>query len=184
MGKTYDHIDERLSEFIESQSIFFVATAPLAEDGLLNLSPKGLDTLRILDEQTVAYLDLTGSGVETIAHLKENGRCVMMFCAFEGRPMILRLHGRGEVFEKGDPEFERLLPLFPELPGTRSIIRLTVERIADSCGWAVPLMKHEGDRDQLLRYAEQKGDDGIRDAQLRANMTSLDGLPGLKGPST
>lgn len=183
MGKTYERIDERLREFIEQQPLFFVATAPLAEDGLLNLSPKGLDTLRILDERTVAYLDLTGSGVETIAHLKENGRCVMMFCAFEGRPMILRLHGRGEVLETGEADFEDLLPLFPELPGTRSIIRIAVDRIADSCGWGVPLMNFEGDRDQLLRYADQIGDEGIRDAQQKGNMASLDGLPGLKGPS-
>ncbi len=180
MGKTYDAIDDGLAEFIREQQMFFVATAPLGEGGLLNLSPKGLDTLRILDPHTVAYLDLTGSGVETIAHLKENGRMVMMFCAFSGRPMILRLNGRGTVLERGDPEFATLLPEFPNLPGTRAIIRLAVERIADSCGWAVPTFEYRDQRDQLIRYAEQKGPEAIRSAQLRFNSKSLDGLPGLR----
>ena len=183
MGKTYDEIDETLTAFIEAQQVFFIATAPLASDGLVNLSPKGMDTLRILDSHTLAYLDLTGSGVETIAHLKENSRFVLMFCSFEGRPMTLRLHGRGAVYERGDEEFERLSPFFPDLVGTRAIIQLEVSRIADSCGWGVPLFEYRGQRDQYPRYVEQVGVEGIRKGQLKSNMKSLDGLQGLRAPS-
>src|SRR5262249_48005193 len=152
MGKTFDAIDDGLSAFLRAQHMFFVATAPLAADGLVNLSPKGLDTFRILDPQTVAYLDLTGSGVETIAHLRENGRIVFCFCAFEGPPRIVRLHGRGEAIEPADPEFARLAPLFPRLDGTRAVIRARLTRIADSCGYAVPRYTFVGHRDQLLEW--------------------------------
>ena len=124
MGKTYDEITPELRQFIEAQKMFFVATAPLAGEGLVNLSPKGYDTLRILDERRVAYLDLGGSGIETVAHLKENGRMVMMWCAFEGRPNIVRLHGRGTVHQRDSPGFEELAHHFPEIPGARSIIAL------------------------------------------------------------
>lgn len=183
MAKIFEEIDDTLAAFIREQKMFFIATAPLAADGHVNLSPKGLDTLRILDPRTVAYLDLTGSGVETISHLKENGRFVLMFCAFDGRPKILRLHGHGAVLERGDAEFEELLTLFPTLPGTRAIIKLSVERIADSCGWGVPQFEFKGERDQLTRYSTQIGDDGLRKAQLESNMTGLDDLPGLRAPS-
>ena len=183
MGKTFEAIDDKLAAFIGDQQMFFVASAPLSGEGLVNLSPKGLYALRILDPLTVVYLDLTGSGVETIAHLKENGRLVMMFCAFEEAPRILRLHGRGEVVEKGDEEFDELQALYPETVGLRSFIKLHVEHIADSCGWGVPLYEYQGQRDTYPRFAERAGVEGIRKGQLKSNMTSLDGLPGLRAPS-
>jgi hypothetical protein len=180
VGKVFDALDADLVGFIESQKLFFVATAPLDADGLVNLSPKGLDTFRILGPREVAYLDLTGSGIETLAHLRENGRVCFMFCAFEGRPRILRLHGRGEAFEPGDAGWERLRPRFPELPGERAIIRVDVQRIADSCGWGVPRYTFEGQRDQLVRFAEQLGPEKLDAARAQINAKSLDGLPGLR----
>ena len=183
MGKTYDRLDDSLRAFIGRQSMFFVATAPLAGDGLVNLSPKGLDSFRILDDHNVAYLDLTGSGIETLAHVRENGRIVLMFCAFEGKPMILRLHGRATAHEEGSPEFEALRGLFPGFEGARALIRVEVRRIADSCGWGVPLYECQGQRDTLLRYYEQKGPDQVRAMRVQGNATSLDGLPGLTGAS-
>ncbi len=179
MAKVFDEIDDNLRSFIESQKMFFVATAPLACDGLVNLSPKGLDALRILGPRQVAYLDLTGSGIETVAHAKENGRICFMFCAFDGPPRILRLHASAEVLEPGHADFDELLPLFPTLPGTRSIIRASVTRIADSCGWGVPRYEFQGQRDQLIRFAEQLGPEKIEKAKAAANARSLDGLPGL-----
>ena len=183
MGKTFASIDDDLATFIQAQKLFFVGSAPLSADGLVNLSPKGFDALRILDPMTVVYLDLTGSGAETIAHVKENSRLVMMFCSFEGAPKIVRLHGSGEAVEKGDEEFEKLSALYPETMGLRSFIKLHVERIADSCGWGVPLYEYQGQRDTYPRYVEQKGAEGIRKGQLKSNMTSLDGLPALRAPS-
>ena len=179
MGKTYDEITPKLREFIEAQKMFFVASAPLAGDGLVNLSPKGYDTLRILDERRVAYLDLGGSGIETVAHLRENGRMVMMWCAFDGRPYIVRVHGRGTVHEKGSSGFAEHAHLFPELPGARSIIVLEAQRVSDSCGFAVPRYEYVEDRDTLLRYAEQLPPEKARDYRLEHNSRSLDGLPGL-----
>lgn len=183
MGKVYDEITDPLRNFIEKQKMFFVATAPLAEAGLVNLSPKGYDTFRILDKNTVAYLDLSGSGIETLAHLKENGRMVIMFCAFDGRPNIVRLHGTGTAIEKGHPEWEALLPLFPKLPATRAIIRLHAHRISDSCGFSVPFYDFAGERDQLIRYSEKISDEKLREKQMANNSKSLDGLPGLDAPS-
>jgi len=180
MGEVFEEIDDALASFIREQHMFFVATAPLARDGLLNLSPKGLDSFRVLGPHSVAYLDLTGSGVETIAHLKQNGRIVFMFCAFEGRPRILRLYGRGEVLEPGDEAFDALRAGFPDLPGARSIVRASVQRIADSCGWGVPRYAFQGDRDQLVRFAEHLGPEKVRAAQLGVNARSLDGLPGVR----
>lgn len=182
MGKTYETIDDSVKAFIERQKMFFVATAPLAANGLVNLSPKGLDSLRVLDDQTVAYADLTGSGIETVAHLKENGRIVVMFCAFAEAPKIVRLHGVGEVVERGHPEFEQLRNLFPEYTGLRSIIRVRCSRISDSCGWGVPKFSYEGERSQLLDWAEQKGADAVAHYQQEENTTSLDDLPGLAFP--
>ena len=179
MGKTYEGIDERLAHFVQSQHVFFVATAPTGSGGNINLSPKGLDSFRILDPHTVAYLDLTGSGVETIAHLRDNGRITVMFCAFEGPPKIVRLHGRGEVIVAGHAEFDALVARFPPLLGTRSVIRIAVERIADSCGYAVPLYRFEGERQQLLEYAERKGPDGLVTYRRENNARSIDGLRGL-----
>jgi len=179
MGKLYEGIDERLSQFIAAQKMYFVATAPLAGDGLLNLSPKGLDSFRILGPNTVAYQDLVGSGVETIAHLRENGRIVVLFCAFEGPPKILRLHGRGEAYEPGDAEYDALAASFPERPNMRAVIRIHVERISDSCGFGVPLYHFEGDRSQLDDWADRKGPEGIARYKVERNSKSLDGLPGL-----
>ena len=180
MGKTFDAIEGKLEDFILRQHMFFVATAPLAADGLVNLSPKGLDSFRILGPRTVAYLDLTGSGIETVAHLKENGRIVIMFCAFEGPPKIVRLYGTGEVIEPGAPDFDELVGRFPTMPGTRSVIRVDCHRVADSCGFGVPLMSFEGERTQLTASAERKGPEGIEDYKAAKNAVSLDGLPGLE----
>lgn len=180
MGKVFEAIDDDLQAFLGAQRVFFVATAPLAADGLVNLSPKGLDTFRVLDPRTVAYLDLTGSGIETVAHAKENGRIVFMFCAFEGRPRIVRLHGHATILEPGDPDFERLQPLFPDLPGTRAIVRAAIHRIADSCGYAVPLYEYRGQRDQLVQWAERHGPDALRGTRQERNARSLDGLPGVR----
>lgn len=179
MAKVHAALDATLTEFIRRQHVFFVATAPLAGDGLLNLSPKGLTGFAVLGPHEVAYLDLTGSGVETIAHLRENGRIVVMFCAFEGPPRILRLQGRGEVLEPSHPDFATLRARFPELPGVRSIIRVQVERIADSCGYGVPRYVYEGERTQLVEWAERKGPDGVVAYRAENNVRSIDGLPGL-----
>ena len=178
MAKTYEAIVPKLQDFIENQKMFFVATAPLTPDGHVNLSPKGLrGTLAILDDRTIAYLDLTGSGVETIAHLRENGRICVMFCAFEGPPRIVRIHGTGDVIEPGDDEFQSLSARFDDYPGVRSIIRIRATRISDSCGYGVPLYEHSGERDQLQRWAKSKGEDGVAQYQRDKNAVSLDGLP-------
>jgi Pyridoxamine 5'-phosphate oxidase len=179
MGKAQGLIDEATKHFIETQRMFFVATAPLDANGHVNLSPKGLDSIRILAPDTIAYLDLTGSGVETIAHIRENGRLVLMFCAFEGPPKIVRVHGRGRVVEADTPEFSALEGHFEVLEGTRSIIVIKVQRVSDSCGFAVPLMKYEKDRQQLLAWAEQKGPEGLQKYRAEKNRSSLDGLPGV-----
>ena len=182
MGRTYDAIDGGLADFLARQHMFFVATAPSGGDGHINLSPKGLDgTFAVLGPKTVAYLDLTGSGVETIAHLGENGRIVVMFCAFEGLPRIVRLHGRGEAVVAGDPRFDELAGRFPARPGMRAVIVIDVERIADSCGYGVPRLRFEAERDQLDRWAERKGPEGIARYQATKNARSIDGLPGLPG---
>src|SRR5262245_32572530 len=139
MGKLYAEIDERLRAFIEAQHVFFVATAPAGAGGHVNLSPKGLDTFRILGPSQIGYLDYVGSGAETIAHLRENGRIVVMLCAFEGAPRIVRLHGRGRVLEPQDPEFAALRPRFPAETPARALICVDLERIGDSCGYGVPL---------------------------------------------
>lgn len=182
MGKAQQKITDELRSFIESQHMFFVATAPLEGEGHINLSPKGLDSLRILSPRTIAYLDLYGSGIETFAHLKQNGRITIMFCAFSGAPRIVRLYGKGKASQLGEPEFQRLRPLFPNLAGERSIIVLDIERVADSCGFAVPLYKFEAQRAQLLASAEKKGRAGIAEYCRKNNTASIDGLPGLSIP--
>ena len=179
MGKTYDAIDDKLAAFLLRQHLFFVATAPNIGNGHVNLSPKGLDGFRVLTPTSVAYLDYPGSGVETIAHLRDNGRITLMFCAFEGPPKIVRLYGRGEVLRPGDADFAALVRLFPTMPGTRSVIRIHLDRVSDSCGYAVPTYRHTGARDQLIAWAERKGADGIADYQRQRNARSIDGLPGL-----
>jgi hypothetical protein len=189
LGKTFDRIDERLREWIGRQALFFVATAPLAGDGHVNVSPKGpIGSLRVLDDHTVAYLDVIGSGAETIAHLRENGRIVVMFCAFDGPPRIVRLHGRGEVVAPADERFDELLADFDfDEPATaqarRSIIVVEVDRIADSCGYGVPLMSYEGEREHADKWAAKKlrvgGPEALVDYQRAKNSESLDGLPAL-----
>lgn len=179
MGKTYGTLDEVVIEFIRRQHVFFVATAPLCADGLVNVSPKGQDTLRVLGPSRVAYLDLTGSGVETIAHVKENGRIVLMFCAFEGPPKIVRLHGRGSVIVPADDAYPSLASNFPPHPGARAIVHVELTRIADSCGYAVPLYAYEGDRDVLDKWTEKKGPEGLIAYRAGKNTKSLDGLKGL-----
>ncbi|WP_246160400.1 pyridoxamine 5'-phosphate oxidase family protein [Nocardioides humilatus] len=178
MGKVHAAIEGRLREFIEAQHVFFIATAPLAGDGHVNLSPRGIPgTFAVLDERTFAWLDGTGSGSETIAHLRENGRITVMFCAFDGAPNIVRLHGTGRVVTVYDDDYAALADRFTELPGARAVVVVDVDRISDSCGWGVPLMAYEGDRDLLQPYFERKGVEGSADYRRRKNRSSLDGLP-------
>jgi pyridoxamine 5'-phosphate oxidase-like protein len=168
MGKVHERIDTKLADWIGRQRVFFVATAP-GEGGRVNLSPKGpIDSLRILDERTVEYDDHVGSGAETIAHLRDNGRICMMFCAFDGPPRIVRLHGRGEAVPTDDPG-----------DGVRSTIRIHVDRISDSCGYGVPLMEYVGERPQRAAWLASKGADGVRAYVSEKNATSIDGLPAL-----
>jgi Pyridoxamine 5'-phosphate oxidase len=176
VGRSFDALTPALAEAVRAAPLFFVATAPLAADGHVNLSPKGADTLRVLDERTVAYLDLTGSGAETIAHLRENGRITLMFTAFEGPPRIVRLAGRGETL----PPDHALAPLFPTYLGTRAIIRVALDRIWDSCGYGVPRYTYEGDRTRLLETDAKKGAEGLARYRAEHNV-SIDGLPGLPG---
>jgi len=180
MGKLFKQIDASLEEFIRAQQMFFIATAPLNATGHINVSPKGLEGLRILNPETVAYLDYVGSGAETIAHLRENGRIVVMLCAFQGAPRIVRLHGRGVVLEPQDPEFNQLRSLFPGESPARAIVRVSVSRIADSCGYGVPLFEFEGQRTQLPKWAAKKGEPELREYQARHNQVSIDGLPALR----
>ncbi len=179
MGKVYEAIDERISAWLLQQRMFFVATAPLKATGFVNCSPKGLDTLRILGPRQVAWLDVGGSGIETVAHLKENGRIVIMFCAFEGAPRILRLHGRGTVIERNDPDFNALLAAFPSQPVCRALVRVEVQRIADSCGWGVPRYGYEGQRDDIARAVAGKSREQLLAQAARQNSHSIDGLEGL-----
>lgn len=180
MGKSYDEIDGALAAFIRAQRLFFVGTAPAGTGGHVNVSPKGLDTFRILGPREVAYLDLTGSGIETMAHLRDNGRVTVMFCAFEGPPKILRLSGRGHAVEPAAPEFAALLRQFPPFDGVRSVIRVQLDRIADSCGYGVPLYEYVGERTQLREWAARKGPEGVRRYQAENNARSIDGLSGLR----
>lgn len=174
-------IDSHLREFIEAQHMFFVATAPSGAGGHVNVSPKGIECLRVLGPGAVAYADYPGSGAETIAHLRENGRITIMLCAFTGPPRIVRLHGRGQAIEPQEPRFEQLRFLLgQEAIPTRSIIRVEVERVSDSCGFGVPLYEFQEQRTQLARWAEKKGTEGIRKYEREKNAVSIDGLPALK----
>lgn len=180
MAKTFDQISDALKSWVEAQPMFFVASAPLSGDGLVNCSPKGLDSLRILSPTRVAYLDLTGSGAETLAHVRENGRLVIMLCAFSGPPRIVRFHGKGRVILPEDADWGEYAPAFPVIAGTRSIVVLDAERISDSCGYAVPEMELKGQRDTLVKWAERKGTDGVAAYQAEKNAVSLDGLPAVR----
>jgi hypothetical protein len=179
MGQAYEGITPELAKWIEQQHVFFVATAPRASDGLINCSPKGMDTFRILGPNEVAYLDLTGSGIETVAHSHENGRIVFMFCAFDGPPKIVRLHGASEVHLRGSAGYESLISKFPAYPGRRAIIRARLSRVGDSCGYAVPRYEYAGDRDTLVRWSESKGELGLERYRIEKNTESLNGLRGL-----
>lgn len=177
MGKVFEKLEPRLKTFIEKQKLFFVSTAPLSSDGLINCSPKGLDSLRILDDTTVAYIDLTGSGAETIAHLKENKRITFLFCAFDGPPKLVRLYGKGTVHERDTPEFEALKAHFPDYLSARSIIKVELTRISDSCGYTVPLYEFKEDRDTMKKWVDNKGADALVKYREEKNKISLDGLP-------
>jgi hypothetical protein len=183
MGRAIDHIPEEIAEWIGAQPVFFVATAPVDPGTHVNVSPRGLDTFRALGPNRVAWLDLTGSGVETIAHLKAGGeaggRITLMFCAFSGPPEIVRLYGRGEVHEPGDEGYEGLRPLFPDMPGGRAVIEVAVERVSSSCGFGVPRMELVGPREDLVETARRKGPKKMAAYRARKNAESIDGLPGL-----
>jgi hypothetical protein len=192
MAKVFECIDQHIERWIAAQTMFFVGSAPLDADGHINISPKGpIETLRVLDEHTVAYLDMVGSGAETVAHLRENGRIVVMLCAFEGPPRIVRLHGRGEVVVASDPEFEELLercafdPVgIPE--ARRAIVLVQVDRVADACGYGVPVMTYSGQRPHSDAWAAKKlrvgGPDALVDYQREKNSRSIDGLPAVELP--
>jgi|GEM_PF-40408 SAM-dependent methyltransferase len=177
MGNLRTHIDQELAAWIRAQRMFFVSTAPISAEAHINCSPKGGDAFRVLGELEVAYQDLHGSGAETVAHLRENGRILIMFCAFDGAPKIVRLHGRGEVVVPGHPSFEVLNSHFPQHPGTRAIIRIEVDRVSDSCGFGVPKMSFVEDRDTLEKWARGQGDEGLAAYRARKNAKSIDGLP-------
>ncbi|MCW0214547.1 MAG: pyridoxamine 5'-phosphate oxidase family protein [Pseudonocardia sp.] len=186
MGNVYDDISPRLRGWLEQQPVFFVGTAPLSGDGLVNLSPKGTrGTFRVVDAHTIAYLDLTGSGIETVAHVRENGRICVMFCAFDGKPTVVRLHGRGSVVGVGEPGFDEAVAAFGEA-GTsrthsaRSVITVDVDRVSDSCGFAVPRMDLVEERDVLDRALATKSPEQMVEYHRTRNGESLDGLPGLR----
>lgn len=182
MGRRSGEIDARLEEFILAQPVFFVATAPLSGQGHVNCSPKGQSgTFGVLGPRRFGYLDLTGSGAETVAHLRENGRMTVMFCAFDGPPRIVRLYGRGEAVLDSDARFEALAATFPKHIGARAVIVLEVERIADSCGYGVPRMAFESERDQLDSWSAAKGEGGLAEYRERKNAASIDGLPAFDG---
>lgn len=183
MAKVLPEIDQELAEWIAAQPMYFNATAPLDGNGHINLSPRGLDTFRVLAPLEVAYLDFTGSGNESAAHIAENGRITLMFCAFSGAPRILRLYGKGEVIRPGDQEWASLRAAFPaNFPPARQIVRIRVERVQTSCGYGVPLMQFERQREQLIAWSEKKGAEGLLDYQSRNNRISIDGLeaPGIE----
>lgn len=174
----HDSITDELRVFAESQPVFFVATAP-NEGGHVNVSPKGLEPVVVLGDHEVAYIDRTGSGVETIAHLQENGRITLMFCAFKGKPNIVRFSGAGSVVWPTDERFESLSARFPETPAVRSIILVDVDRVSDSCGYGVPLMELKGDRRALDGWAATKTPADIAEYHATRNAQSIDGLPGV-----
>jgi hypothetical protein len=182
MANTYDQLDDKLIAFIRKQKLFFVATAPLSAEGSVNVSPKGYDSLAIIDPQTVAYLDLGGSGVETHAHVRENGRITLMFCAFEGPANILRLYGTGESLAFGEPGFAEKMALFPGFERARNIVTVHIQRVSDSCGWGVPFFEFKSERDQLRRWVDAKPQEEWEARRYDSNAASIDGLPGLTRP--
>ena len=181
--KVHETIDPKIADWISQQKIFFVGSAPLSADGHINISPKGGDSFRVLGPLEVAYQDYTGSGAETASHLRENGRVVILFCAFDGPPKIVRLHGKGTVVTVGHPRFEELSPLFPENPGTRAIIHIAVDRVSDSCGYSIPCFDYREPRDTLDKWAAAKGEDGLHEYRALKTQKSIDGLPAF-GPGS
>ncbi len=184
MAQTFEKIPDELVDWIEEQPVFFVATAPADPGTHVNVSPRGLDTFRVIDANRVAWLDLTGSGVETIAHLKAGGeaggRITLMFCAFDGPPRVLRLYGRGTVHEPGDDAHDGLRRRLPDLPGSRAVVDVAVDRVSSSCGFGVPLMDLVGPREELVASARRKGPEKMAAYRARKNAVSIDGLPGLR----
>jgi hypothetical protein len=177
MSKQLENIDSELAAWIAGQRLFFVATAPLSKDGHVNASPKGGDSFRVLGPMEVAYQDYTGSGAESVAHLRENGRIVVMFCAFDGGPRIVRLHGIGTVITPDHPRFGEMQSLFPPHAGTRAFIHVAVNRVSSSCGYAVPFFDFREHRDTLDRWSETQGREKIQAYREKKNEKSIDGLP-------
>ncbi|MGI9262143.1 MAG: pyridoxamine 5'-phosphate oxidase family protein [Woeseiaceae bacterium] len=182
MGKEYTEISDRLQDWIGRQHVFFVSTAPTSADGLINCSPKGLDCLRVTGPHQLAYVDTGGSGIETVAHLQDNGRITVMLCAFEGAPKIFRFYGKGSVVLPQDEGFDELLDQFGDMPAARNIIVIDVERIIDSCGFGVPLYEFREHRDSLGKYFSKQSEADIWEYRRTRNNESLDGLPGLEVP--
>jgi len=174
MAQFFDSLSDRQVAFIEAQKMFFVATA--AAGGRINLSPKGMDALRVLGPQRVAWLNLTGSGNETAAHVQHEPRMTMMFCAFEGSPTIMRLFGRARAVHRGDADWKALIERFPPLPGARQVFELSIDQVQTSCGFGVPLFDYRGERDMLVNWAERKGEAGIRQYWAEKNRVSIDGI--------
>ncbi len=180
MGKEYQVIDDSIRRWLDRQKLFFVSTAPRADDGLINCSPKGMDALRVLDDRTLVYADIGGSGIETVAHIRENGRIVIMLCAFDGPPKIFRFYGKGTAIEPGDEGFDALAGEFPHMPTIRNFVRIDVEVIRDSCGYGVPLYDFRSERDSMRNWVEAKTEDELVQYRRDNNLESLDGLPGLR----
>jgi len=182
MGKVHDRIEGPLREWIERQHVLFVGTAATEVDATVNVSPKGMaGTFVVLDDLRCAYLDLTGSGIETVAHLRENGRITLMWCAFEGPARIVRIHGRGDVVVPGDAQWDELQSQFPSHAGARAIVVVAADRVSDSCGYSVPLMSFEADRDRLTTWSESRSPEELVEYRQLKNARSIDGLPGLPG---
>jgi hypothetical protein len=180
MGKVYTELDERLIEWLDAQPMFFVGTAP-TDGGHVNVSPKGLDgTFRVISATSVAYLDLIGSGAETIAHVRDNSRITLLFCAFAGPPRIVRLYGSARVVEPGDADYAALIARFADFRAPRSVIAVDLDRIADSCGFGVPTFDFVGQRSRLLAWSDHRNDEQLREYQLDKNRVSIDGLPALR----
>jgi hypothetical protein len=180
MATTYEALNDKLIAFIREQKMFFVATSPLSADGRVNMSPKGYDSLAILDAHTLAYLDLGGSGAETIAHVRENKRITLMFCAFEGPANIVRVYGEGEVLPMETPEFEAMRAQhFSAFERARAIIRVNISSVSDSCGWGIPFYEYKGEREQLRRWVDARPYDEWAERRYAANEKSIDGLPAL-----
>ena len=182
MGKVFDGIDEQLADWITAQPMWFVATAPLASTGHVNLSPRGNGGLSLLGTHRLAWVDYTGSSAETLAHVRENGRVTVMWCSYDRRPRIVRVHGRGSVALPGTAVFDEVVALHPAHPSTRAVVVVDVDRVSDSCGYGVPVMELVGERDLLRPGAEKRGPDGLAAYRREKNAVSLDGLPALDPP--